>query len=435
MIICRPCPPVCIVSLTCLAIILQFRPNVFGNISQPPAMLRSAASTATLRPRTPMSIATSQEPTHWQWDDLHWALECPGFVTLLYILVFGLDPSQAGLLKPRSDLSHIFDPQHSLPQERYATLQHLYRMATSAADEPVLELCSVASRLEVWRAFHQSVLKEARPLTILRFGSVEAGDIQSFLNRIGCPMDLSEVLYWTGRLWHTLPFEPPWHFPFSVDLTLEQEGQVTTALGTLQGILEGVAWDPAFDLEFLTPIALSQLSWSSPMLEEWSQTAQAAEMAFQAAHRILECRTDRQGMVFLVVVVMVHYFQWRFQPRIPHLLDPPSLMFDFSEKSFCRSLEALTSYVDLFSLHGVFESSAFVLVRSLRPIMSLERAKEWCDSWRGCLPSTLVDSLVDHEDGNESVVVCSGKEADLPDTGKAWFSRFARFWPCFNGND
>ena len=124
-------------------------------------------------------------------------------------------------------------------------------MATTAANEPVLELPSLASRLAVWSALHQSVLRKARPLSTLYFGSVKAGDIQSFLNRMGRPMDLSEVRYWTGRLWHTLPFEPPWHFPFPVDLTLEQEGQVTTALGTLQEILEGAAWDPAFDPEFL----------------------------------------------------------------------------------------------------------------------------------------------------------------------------------------
>ena len=401
-------------------------------MSQPGSVLRYTTSASRLRPRTPASIATSQERTQKKWQNLqHWALGCPAFVTLLYILVCGLDPSQAGLLEARGDLSHIFDPQHSLPQERYAILWHLYRMATAAADEPVLELASVASRLEVWRAFHQSMLEKAPPLTTLRFGSVKAGDIQSFLNRIGRPMDLSEVRYWTGRLWHTLPFEPPWHFPLPVDLTLEQEGQVTTALGTLQGTLEGPAWDPAFDPEFLTPIALSQLSWSSSILEEWSQTAHATELAFQAAHRMLECQTDRQGIVFLVVVVIVHYFQWRIPPSIPYALEPPSLMFDFSEESFCRSLEALTSYVDLFGLQDVLKSPAFVLVRSLRPIMSPERVKEWRDSWRRCLPP----SLVDHEDGDESVGVCSGNEADLPETGKAWVSRLARLWPCLGGND
>ena len=382
---------------------------------------------STLRPRTPVSMATLQERTQNKWQNLqHYALGCPFFVTLLYILVFGLDPSQDGLLEARSDLSHMFDPHRPLPEERYAILSHLYRMATSAADEPVLTLSSTVSRLEVWSALHQSVLAEAPPLTTLRFGSVKAGDIQSFLNRMGRPMDLSEVRYWTGRLWHTLPFEPPWHFSFPMNLTLEQEGQVTTALGTLQGILEGPAWDPAFDPEFLTPIALSRLPWSSSILEAWSQTAPAAELAFQATHRILECRTDRQGMVFLVVVVMVHYLQWRIPLKIPHSLEPPSLMFDFSEESFGCSLEALTSYVDLFGLHDVLESPAFVLVRSLRPIMSPERVQEWCDSWRGCLPS----SLVDWEDGDESVGVCSGKEADLPETGKAWFSRLARWWPC-----
>ena len=402
-------------------------------MSQPGSVLRYTTSASCLRPRTPASITTSQERTQNKWQNLqHWALGCPAFVTLLCILVYGLDPSQAGALEAHSGLSHIFDPQHSLPPERYAILRHLYRMAIAAAEEPVLELASVASRLEMWRVFHQSVLENAPPLTTLRFGCVQAGDIQSFLNRIGRPMDLSEVRYWTGRLWHTLPFEPPWYFSFPMDLTLEQEGQVTTALGTLQGTLEGAAWDPAFDPEFLTPIALSQLTWSSSILEKWSQTPQAAELAFQAAHRVLECQLERQGMVFLIVVMMIHYFQWRIPPSIPHAPKPPSLMFDFSEESFCRSLEALTSYVDLFGLQDVLKSPAFVLARSLRPIMSPERVKEWRDSWRRCLPPSLVDH---EEDGDESVGVCSGKEADLPETGKAWVLDWPGLWPCLGGND
>ena len=60
---------------------------------------------STLRPRTLMSIATSQERTQHKWQNLqHWALGCPAFVNLLYILAFGLDPSQAGLLDKGLDL-------------------------------------------------------------------------------------------------------------------------------------------------------------------------------------------------------------------------------------------------------------------------------------------------------------------------------------------
>ena len=379
-----------------------------------------------------MSIATVQERTQWRWENLkHWALGCPVFITLLYILVFGLDPSQARLLEAHSNLSHVFDPDHSLSEERYTILLHLYRMATTTSGEPVLELSSVASRLQMWRALHQSVLVKATPLAVLRFGSVKAVDIQNFLNSMGRRMDLSEILDWTHQLWHTLPFQPPWCFPSPMDMTLQHESAVTTAVGTLQGILKEAAMDPAFDTAFLAPIAVSQFSWSSLILEEWSQTPQATELAFQAAHRIFECRTDRQGMVFLVVVVLVHYFQWGIPPRIPHALGPPSLMFNFSEKTFCRSLEALTTYIDLFGLHDVLERPAFVLVQSLLPNMSPERVKEWRDFWMGCLPSALVD----REDANESAGVYSGKEADLPETGKAWFSRLAGWWPCVGGDD
>ena len=395
-------------------------------------MLHYAASASTLRPKTPKSIATSQERTQNKWQNLqHYALGCPAFVDLLYILVCGLDPSQTDLLEARSDLSHIFDTQHSLPEERYAILLHLYRMATSAADQPVLTLSSVASRLEVWRAFHQSVLKKAPPLTTLRFGSVKAGDIQSFLNRTGRPMDLSEVRSWTGQLWHTLPFEPPWHFPFPVDLTLEQEGQVTTALGTLQGILEQVAAEPAFDPNFLIPIALSSFPWATSMLQEWAQTAPAAELAFQAAHRMLECRTDRQGLAFLVVVVLVHHFLWGVPTRALVALGPPGLRFDLSEESFDRSLEALTAYIDLFGLQDVMAERVFVRVQPLLVDMSPQRVKEW----RDCLRGELSTPLIDDEGGNQSLEVGSGKEADLVGAETLWFRRPGPWWGCLVGDD
>ena len=242
---------------------------------------------STLRPRTPKSITTLQDRIQHQWENLqHWSLDSPVFVQLLYMVVFGLDPSQADLLEAGNDLSYLFDPHQSLPKERYAILLHLYRMATTAADEAVLALPSVASRMEVWSAFHQSVFGKLPPLTTPHFASVKAGDMKSFLGRIGRPMDLSKVRYWMGRLWHTLPFEPPWYFPSTTDLTLDQEGEVTMAVGVLQGILEQDASEPAFDPEFLTPIALSRFSWSSSKLNKWSQTARAAEIALTANHRI-----------------------------------------------------------------------------------------------------------------------------------------------------
>ncbi|KAL2044539.1 hypothetical protein ABVK25_012392 [Lepraria finkii] len=360
-------------------------------MSQPSSSLRYATSTSTLRPTTPMSIATLQERTQWQWGNLHWALGCPVFVTLLYILVFGLDPSQARLLEARSDLSHFLDPQQPLQEDYYAILFHLYWLATPTANEPVLELSSVVSRFEMWKAFHQLVLTNARPLTTERFGSVKAGEIQKFLSAVGHSMDLSRIRYWTGRLWHTLPFEPSWHLPFAINMTLEQEGQVTNNLGTLQEVLEVAALEPAFDPKFLVPIAASRFSWCAFSLQEWSQTAQATELALQAVHRIFKCRTDRQGMVFLVVVVLVHYFQSVIPPSVLHTSGPPSLVFDFGEVSFCRSLEALTTYVDLFDLHDVLSRPVFTLVQGLRAGMSPERVNEWHYFWMHYLPTTLVN--------------------------------------------
>ena len=257
-------------------------------------------------------------------------------------------------------------------------------MATTA-HEPVLELSSDASRLEIWRALHQSVILKASPLTTLRVGTVKAVDIQTFLNRMGCPLDISEVRYWNHQLWHTLPFHPPWRFPSSKDLTLAQEGQVTTAMGALQGILEQAAAEPAFDPDFLTLIALSQFSWATSTLQDWAQTAQAGELAFQATHRILECRTERQGLVFLVVVVLVHHFLWVAPSRFPGGSRPPRLMFDLSEESFHRSLEGLTAYIDHFGLHSVIAARVFVRVQHLLVDMSSQRAEEWRDYLRSDL--------------------------------------------------
>ena len=69
-----------------------------------------------------------------------------------------------------------FDQPQAWTEERYAVLSHLHRMATSA-HEPVLEPFSEASRLEVWKALHQSVILNASPLTALRVGSVSGVDI------------------------------------------------------------------------------------------------------------------------------------------------------------------------------------------------------------------------------------------------------------------
>lgn len=96
-------------------------------------------------------------------------------------------------------------------------------------------------------------------LTVLRFGSAMAVDMQNSMNRIGHPMDLSEVRYWN----HRLCFEPPWRLPSPTAMTLEQESQVDNALGVLQRTLEGPAVDLAFDADFLTPIDVSQFSSSS----------------------------------------------------------------------------------------------------------------------------------------------------------------------------
>ena len=410
---------------------LPFQPNFFGTMSLPSSASRHSGSSSNLQPHNPMSAITSQQRTQWRWQNLQrTALACELFITLLHIVIFSLDPSQARLLDVHSDLSHLFDPRQPWPEERYAILLHLYRLATTAR-EPVLELSSDASRLELWKALHQLVILKASPLTAMRVGSVRAVDIHKFLNRRGKPMHVSDVRHWTHRLWHTLPFHPPWHFTSAKDMTLAQEGQVTTAMGALQGILEQVAAEPAFDPDFLTPIAISSFPWATSMLQGWAQTAQAAELAFQAAHRLLECRTDRQGLVFLVVMVLVHHFLWGIPSRAPVALVPPELRVDFSEASFHRSLEALTAYIELFSLRDVIAEPVFVRVQHLLVDMSPQRVKEW----RDCLRGTLSSSVIDDQGGNESGMICSGKEADLTAVDTVWFRRPAPWWRRLVGDD
>ena len=244
-------------------------------------------------------------------------------------------------------------------------------------------------------------------------------------------MELSGVHYWNHQLWHTLPFHPPWHFHSSKSLTLDQEGQVTTGIGALQGILEQVAAEPAFNPEFLTPIAISQFPWATSMLQDWAQTAQAAELNFQAAHRMLECRTDRQGLVLLVVAVLVHHLLWGIPSRALSGLGPPRLMFDLSEENFDRSLEALTAYIDLFGLHDVIVARLFVRVQHLLVDMSSQRAEEW----RNYLRSDLLPSLIDHKGGDDPVGIYSGKGADVAVADTQWFRRLTPSWPCLGGFD
>ena len=382
----------------------------------PNLVLQRPSSTPTLRPVTPKSIVKSQQQTQWRWQNFQCtALGCELFITLLFILIFILDPVQACMLEARSDLRYIFNPLHPLSEERYTILLHLYRMVTSTANEPVLKLSSEASRMEIWKAFHKSVLLMASPLTTPDNGSVKAVDIANFLNRVGRPMDLSDVHHWNHRLWHTLPFQPPWRLPSPTDLTIWQESEVTAAMGALQDAIT----EPAFDPDFLVPIAVSRFPWSSMMLQDWAQTAHAAELAFQARLRFLESRTDRQGMVFLVVVVLVHYFLLAIPPRSPPRSRPPGLIFDFSEESFYRSLEALTTYVDLFDLQDLLNRPAFVRVQHLRLDMTAERVKEW----RECLRGSLQYIVVDHED--ESIELRSSKEGDLVGPNKPGFHRLA----------
>ncbi len=93
-----------------------------------------------LRPRTPMSVIPSQQPIQWRWQNLQrTGITRELFITLLHIVIFGLDPSQARLLEVHCGLSHIFDPLQAWPEEWYAILSHLHRMATTA-HEPILEL-------------------------------------------------------------------------------------------------------------------------------------------------------------------------------------------------------------------------------------------------------------------------------------------------------
>ena len=388
---------------------LALRLNQLDNMPQPDSVLRNSRSTSTLRPRTPKSIIISQERAQWRWQNLgRAAVACDIFPTLLLIVVFNLDPRQARLLHTNSDLRHVFDQCGPWPEERYAILLHLYRMVTSTAEEPVLELASEVSRLELWTSVHQSVIVNAHPLSGLPSGSVKAADIQNFLNDMGRPMDVSDIFYWNHQLWHTLPFQPVWRFPSPMALTLRQEGQVTAAVGTLQGILEQASADPAFNSEFLTPIALSRFSWATCVLQSWAPTAQAAELAFQAAHRIFECRTTRQGLMFLAIVVLVHYFLWAVPPKTPGWASPPGLTFDFSEKSFYSSLEALTVYIDVFDLQDVLTEPVFVRLQPLRVEMTFERVA----AWERCLRSSLPTATIGLEGGDGLVDFRSGREAN-----------------------
>ncbi len=155
------------------------RPNILGNMPQPDPVLRYTTFTSTLRPHTPMRVVTPRQRIQWRWQNLQCtALGCELFITLLHVVIFGLDPSQARLLEVHSDLSHIFDPLQPWPEERCAILSHLHRMARTA-HEPILELSSDASRLEIWKALHQSVILKASPLTTLRVGTVKAVDKQN----------------------------------------------------------------------------------------------------------------------------------------------------------------------------------------------------------------------------------------------------------------
>ena len=159
-------------------------------------MLGLTRHKSALPPHTPISVLTPQQRIQWQWQNLQrTTLACELFITLLHIVLFGLDPSQACLLEVHCNLSHIFDPLQMWPEERYTILSHLHRMTTTAY-KPILELSSDASRLEVWKALHQLVILKASPLTALRVGTVKAVNIQIFLNRMGRPMDIGKVRYW-----------------------------------------------------------------------------------------------------------------------------------------------------------------------------------------------------------------------------------------------
>ena len=106
---------------------LPFQPNFFGTMSLPSSASRHSGSSSNLQPHNPMSAITSQQRTQWRWQNLQCtALACELFITLLHMVIFSLDPSQARLLDIPSDLSHLFDPRQSWPEKRYAILLHLY---------------------------------------------------------------------------------------------------------------------------------------------------------------------------------------------------------------------------------------------------------------------------------------------------------------------
>ena len=193
-------------------------------------------------------------------------------------------------------------------------------VGTSQRSDPTVAGRAVCSRAVLGRLPIRSV-ESTSPishlgglsLTALRIRCVNAVDIQTFLNCMGSPPWISAksvtgiiscgILCLSTRLGISPPRSTwPW----------TRKGQVTSPMGALQGILEQAAADLAFDLEFLTPIAVSQFPWATSMLQDWAQTA---ELTFQAAHGILECRTDRQGLVFLVVAVLVHHLLWGIPSR------------------------------------------------------------------------------------------------------------------------
>ena len=106
----------------------------------------------------------------------------------------------------------------------------------------------------------------------------------------------------------------------------------------------------------------------------------------------------------------MHYFLWGTLSRALSGLGPPRLIFNPSEESFYRSLEALTAYINLFGLHGVIAARVFLRVQHLLVDMSSQRAEEWRDYLR----SDLSPGLIDHECKEDPVGICSDKDADLP---------------------
>ena len=125
----------------------------------------------------------------------------------------------------------------------------------------------------------------------------------------------------------------------------------------------------------------------------------------------------------------MHHLLWGIPSRALSGLGQPRLMFDLSEESFHRSLEALTAYIDLFGLQEVIAARVFVRVQPLLVDMSSKRGEKW----RDCLRSDLLPSLVHREGGDEPVGMNSDKEADVAVADTPWFLRLAPSWPCLVG--